>query len=233
MKQRIKQWFFSPGRKLRRLRGGVAKGMLMELDLSHQSQYYWGLYERELFPVLRRLIPSCKSLVDVGANDGYYTMAFLKSSAEQVVACEPGPAMRQLLVNANANGYQPNGRFSVEQRLVGHEEGMVSITDLVRDLPRPVLLKVDIDGGEADLLESAEGCECFQDLRWVIETHSKELEDQCIKWLHSHNYKTRIISKAFWRHLIPEHRPLAHNRWQVAEPDSPRDPQTTPGSTIS
>jgi len=50
-----KQWFFSPGRKPRRMRGGIGRGMIMELDLSHQSQYYWGLYEREIFPVLRRL----------------------------------------------------------------------------------------------------------------------------------------------------------------------------------
>ena|SRR2546427_118010 len=86
MKQIVKQWLLPQGRKLRRVRGGVVKGMLMELDLLHQSQQYWGLYERELFTVLRRLIPSCKSLVDVGANDGYYTMAFLKSAAERVTA---------------------------------------------------------------------------------------------------------------------------------------------------
>src|SRR5438552_2312787 len=99
MKQSIKRLFYSEGRKLRRVRGGVGKGMLMELDLSHQSQYYLGLYEREIYRVLRRLIRSCKTLVDVGANDGYYTIAFLQSSAERVIGCEPGHVIAQLLAN--------------------------------------------------------------------------------------------------------------------------------------
>ena|SRR2546428_2661464 len=127
--------------------------------------------------------------------------------------------MRQLIVNAEANGYQLNKRFFVEKRLVGHGQGMIGIVDLIRDLPRPILLKVDIDGGEANLLESAEGCKYLQDLRWVIETHSKELEGQCIHWLRFHGYDTRIIRNAFWRCILPEQRPLAHNRWLVAGPN--------------
>jgi hypothetical protein len=218
MKQKIKQWFFSSGRELRRLRGGLAQGLLMELDLSNQLQCYWGLYEREIFPVIRRLMPSCKSLIDIGANDGYYTMAFLNSSAKRVIACEPSAVMAQLLANAEANGHRRDGRFSIEQRLIGNEKGMLSIAELVRDLPRPILLKVDIDGGEVNLLESAEDCDFLRELHWVIETHSKELEDLCMQWLCAHRYKARIIPNAFWRRILPEQRPIEHNRWLVGEP---------------
>jgi hypothetical protein len=192
--------------------------MLMELDLAHQSQRYWGLDERELVAAFRRLIPACKSLIDVGANDGYYTMVFLQSKAERVIACEPGEPMDQLLANARANGYEPGERFTIERRFVGTGEGCVSITELVRDLPRPVFLKVDIDGGEGDLLRSAEDCAFLSDLRWLIETHSKELEAECIAWLKAHGYQTRIIYNAPWRVLLPEQRPIPHNRWLIAEP---------------
>ncbi|MDX6692486.1 MAG: hypothetical protein QOF02_89 [Blastocatellia bacterium] len=222
MKQALKRLLVPEGRKLRRLRGGLAKGMLMELDLSNQSQRYWGLDERELVAAFRRLIPSSQSLIDVGANDGYYTMAFLQSRAARVVACEPGPAMEQLLANARANGFETGERFIAEQRFVGAGENSVSIAELVRDLPRPVFLKVDIDGGEVELLRSAEGCDCLMDLRWLIETHSKELEEGCVRWLQSHGYSTRIIYNAPWRVLLPEQRPLEHNRWLVAEPSSAR-----------
>jgi hypothetical protein len=218
MKQAIKRLLVPEGRRLRRLRGGLAKGMMMELDLSNQSQRYWGLDERELVAAFRRMIPACRSLIDVGANDGYYTMAFLQSKAARVVACEPGPAMEQLLSNARANGYETGERFIAEQRFIGAGEGSVSIAELVRDLPRPVFLKVDIDGGEVELLQSAENCDCLSDLRWLIETHSKELEEQCIAWLEAHGYKTRIIYNAPWRVLLPEQRPIPHNRWLVAEP---------------
>jgi hypothetical protein len=218
MKQAIKRLLVPNGRHLRRLRGGLAKGMLMELDLANQSQRYWGLDERELVTAFRRFIPACQSLIDVGANDGYYTMAFLQSKAARVVACEPGPPMEQLLANAHANGFEPGERFTAERRFVGSGEGCVSIAELVRDLPRPVFLKVDIDGGEVDLLQSAEGCDALSDLRWLIETHSKELEAGCIRWLEAHGYTTRIIYNAPWRVLLPEQRPLEHNRWLVAEP---------------
>lgn len=218
LKQQIKQLLIPKGRKLRLMRGGIAKGMWMELDLAMQSQRYWGLDERELLTTLRGLIPTCKSLIDIGANDGFYTLAFLNSSAERVVACEPGPPMRQLLRNAAANGYHPGERFTVEQRLIGLGNGQLGVTKLVEDLPCPILLKVDIDGGEFELLESAETSLTLPELRWVIETHSKELEAQCLDWLQSHRYQTRIIYNAPWRKLLPEQRPIPHNRWLLAVP---------------
>ncbi len=190
----------------------------MELDLADQLQRYWGLDEREVIAAFRRFIPVCRSLVDVGANDGYYTMAFLRTTAERVIACEPGAAMKQLLANAQANGFAPGARFTVERRFAGAGDGCVSIAALVKDLPRPIFLKVDIEGGEVDLLRSAEGCGCLGDLRWLIETHSKELEEQCLAWLQAHGYRTQIIYNAPWRILLPELRPLEHNRWLMAEP---------------
>jgi hypothetical protein len=218
MKQEIKRLLFPQGRHFRKLRGGIAKGMLMELDLAHQSQRYFGIDERELLATLRRLINQASSLVDVGANDGFYTMAFLRSKATRVVACEPGPVAEQLLVNAKVNGYEPGERFTVERRCVGPHAGEVSLVELVKELPRPAFLKVDIDGGEFDLLRSAETCESLNTLSWLIETHSAELERQCIAWLESRGYRTRIIYNAAWRALLPEQRPLDHNRWLVAEP---------------
>lgn len=218
MKQAIKRLLVPEGRQLRRLRGGLAKGMLMELDLAHQSQRYWGIDERELITAFRRFIPVCRSLIDVGANDGYYTMAFLQSKAERIIACEPGEAMELLLANARANGFETGERFTAERRFVGSGDGCVSITELVSDLPKPVFLKVDIDGGEGDLLRSAEDSDCLSDLRWLIETHTKELEAECIEWLQARGYQTRIIYNAPWRILLPELRPIEHNRWLVAEP---------------
>jgi hypothetical protein len=223
MKQALKRLLVPEGRQLRRLRGGLAKGMLMELDLAHQSQRYWGLDERELVAAFRRFIPACRSLIDVGANDGYYTMAFLQSKAARVIACEPDTPMEQLLANARANGFETGERFTAERRFVGSGEGCVSIAELVKDLPRPIFLKVDIDGGEVDLLQSAEGCDCLSDMRWLIETHSKELEAGCISWLQAHGYQTRIIYNAPWRVLLPEQRPIPHNRWLVAEPAGARN----------
>ncbi len=142
----------------------------MELDLRCQSQRYWGFDEREILAPIQRLGLACKSLVDVGANDGYYTMSFLRSHAERVVACEPSPVVNLLLRNAAANGYQMDQQFSVISKPIGRGPGCLSITELVSNLPRPILLKVDIDGGEYDLLTSAENCRFISETRWLLET---------------------------------------------------------------
>lgn len=217
MKTLIKQLLLPKGGNLRRLQGGLPKGMLMDIDLANRLQHYLGLYERELLTPLTRLISSSRSCVDVGANDGYYTLAFLRSAAERVVACEPGP-VTPLLANAQANGFYPDGRFTIERRLIGLGEGELSISELIKGLPHPILLKVDIEGGEFDCLRSAEAFPLLAELSWVIETHSKELEERCIEWLVANNYQAKIIDNAFWRVLVPEYREIPHNRWLVAVP---------------
>ena len=218
MKQFLKKLFLPEGRQVRRVRGGLAKGMLMELDLHSQSQRYWGLDEREIMTEMKKLSLGCKSLIDVGANDGYYTMAFLKSSAERVVACEPGPSADVLRRNAAANGYELDQRFSIVSKPIGIGSEYLTITKLVEGLPQPILLKVDIEGGESDLLASSADCPSLSEMRWLIETHSPELETRCIDWLRSHAYQARIIDNARWRLLLPELRPLRHNRWLIASP---------------
>lgn len=192
----------------------------MELDLQSQSQRYWGFDEREILGPIQRLATGCKTLVDVGANDGYYTIAFLQTPAERIVACEPGQIMDRLLSNAAANGYQLNERFTVVSKPIGLGAGCVTITELLEHLPRPIMLKVDIEGGEYDLLRSAEDYPFIFDTRWLIETHAAQLETKCIEWLNAHGQRTRIIDNARWRVLLPDLRPLAHNRWLMATPVS-------------
>lgn len=220
IKKSLKECFLPRGRKLRRLRGGLAKGMLMEFDLRDQLQLYLGLYEREVRRSLLRLMPTCMTCVDIGGNEGYYTLAFLRSGAQRVVACGPASVVERLLRNAEFNGYRLNEYFSVERRSIGKGEGKkwLTVADLVRRLPRPILLKVDVEGGEFGALQSAEGYPFLAELCWVIETYSRELEMKCEYWLRSHGYKARVIRDAGWRALVPERRPLPHNRWLVAEP---------------
>jgi hypothetical protein len=56
------------------------------------------------------------------------------------------------------------------------------------------------------------------DVRLLVEVHSHELESRCIKFLEKHRYTSKVISNSRWRRLIPELRPLPHNRWIWAKP---------------
>ena len=47
----------------------------------------------------------------------------------------------------------------------------------------------------------------------LIETHSTSLEDQSIELLQNFGFATEVIKNGWYRRLIPEQRPIDHNRW--------------------
>ena len=217
IKNVLKKYFFNTsGPKV--IYGGLANGMKINYDLNHRLQHLLGLYEREIYPYLRLGIKKSLTLIDIGANDGYYVLAFLKTG-KKVIACEPGYISDELEKNALINGYSPGKDFMMEKRLVGlsKENGYISIEQLVDSSQSPFFFLVDIDGGEFELLKSCGSNFDFSKATWIIETHSEELESQCIRFLKERKYNVTIIKNAWWRFLIPEQRPLEHNRWLFAE----------------
>src|ERR1041385_6375740 len=194
------------GSRLRKIKSGIGIGSWMLLDLQHQLQRFLGLDERELAPFVNEFVRKSSTRVDVGANDGLYTIHFLASTAKEVLACEPGPAKARLLENAAANGHNLSSRFRLEERLIGTDEGSVSLAELLRSSPRPIFVKVDVDGAEIDVLRSCESLTNLEQVVWLVEVHSMDLEKESIEWFQRHGYTVTILSPAWWRRLIPEHR---------------------------
>ena len=104
------------------------------------------------------------------------------------------------------------------QKFVGNEEGdqRLRLDSLLVSLKEPCFIKMDIDGGEVEVLRGSARLLEFDDVRWLIETHSVELEAECIRILQEAGYVTKIIRNAWWRFFIPEQRPIPHNRWLIA-----------------
>ncbi|HEY4285037.1 MAG TPA: FkbM family methyltransferase [Chthoniobacterales bacterium] len=190
----------------------------MKIDLQTQLQRYLGLDEREVAAAISNMADGASTLMDIGANDGYYTLAFLRSEAERVISCEPGPVSGDLLSNAAANGYAPSARFTPHCRLVGTHHGELSLAELIEGCPQPIFIKVDVEGSEVDVLRSSESGQQPRQISWVVETHSLELENECARWFLQKGYQTRVIRPAWWRWFLPEFRPAAHNRWLIAYP---------------
>ena len=80
----------------------------------------------------------------------------------------------------------------------------------------PILLKMDIDGGELGALESGKDILGKKRFLIIVETHSLELENQCIHYLSELGYACEVVKNAWWRFFFPEERPIAHNRWFIA-----------------
>lgn len=217
MKEHFKKIFF-PDLNKQKIFSGPAKGMFVKYNINHRSQHLLGLYEREIYPYLKKGIQKSSVLIDIGANDGYYVLAFLKSG-KKVIACEPSSILNELIYNSNLNGFYEPKDFLVEKRMIGPMNSIdfISAELLVKNIQDKIFFLVDIDGGEFDLLVSTGNEFDHSSSTWLIETHSKELEDQCCDFLEKRNYRVTIIKNAWWRKIIPEKRPLAHNRWLYAE----------------
>ncbi len=170
---------------------------------------------------MRWLSEGIRCLIDIGAAHGEYTLyGLLCTGAEKVISFEPShEGMVLLLHNLQLNSLEEDLRLEVHAKYVGDTTGTdcVSADDLARSIVFPCLIKMDIDGGEVTVLRAAaKNLLAMHNLRWLTETHSSELESECIDILQSAGYSTIIISNAWWRRFIPEQRPNQQNRWLIA-----------------
>jgi len=219
----VKQLVVPRGRAPRSIRTGPFRGLRMELDLTTQSQLYIGTFEREVYRWLERFSAEIRSAIDIGSREGEYTLYFLaKTSADRVIAFEPEIAIHQrFMSNLELNNLGHDPRLRLVSSFVGARNGdnECTLDSLVGSFSTPCLIKIDVEGGEASILQGAQRLLELGHVRWIIETHSRDLEEQCVRILRAANYQTRIIPNAWWRGVLPELRVsevIRHNRWLAA-----------------
>jgi hypothetical protein len=217
---RLKNFVFRPERGPRQILAGPFKGIRMNLSLRHQTQVCLGFFEKETHPWLRKLSKSIGTGIDIGAAHGEHTLFFLlKTGATKVYAFEPDPSCLPLLAeNLELNELTRSERLQICEKFAGDTESDREMRlDSLRDaMNLPCLIKVDVDGAEENVLKGASQLNQLPDIRWLIETHSKELEAACLGILSDAGYQTRIIHNAWWRFAVPELRTIPHNRWLAA-----------------
>jgi len=216
----LKNLFVPPGSRERTILAGPFKEFQMQLSLRSQTQIYLGLWEREVYSCLRRLSQDIRTAVDIGAARGEYTLFFLKkTTAEKVYAFEPDSAVSEVLShNLALNGLSGLDRLERSARFVGAycDHRQVSLDSLLPYLNWPCLIKMDVDGYEEEILKGANVLNLQHGVRWLIETHSKELELACVRILSERGFRTKVIPNAWWRAILPEQRLVEQNRWLAA-----------------
>jgi len=89
----------------------------------------------------------------------------------------------------------------------------VAIDDLVTQFFVPQFIKIDIEGGEVAALRGASRTLSEHKPGLLIEVHSLALEAECLEILRGHGYAPDVVNQ---RRVLPDYRPLAHNRWIIA-----------------
>ncbi len=221
MKQAIKKLFFKDGDIDYLFSRGILKGLRFTTNPMHKIQRILGLDEREIELITRNFTSRAKSAIDVGANDGWYTLFFASiPTVKHVIACEPEDQYTNaFLHNLEINPTVEQGKIKVIRAFVGTNQAgnYVTIDELTENLPEPVLLKIDVDGGEVDVLESAQKTLVSKKTFLIIETHSPQLEKDCATHLQNLGFKVTIVKNAWYRSFIKDLRPLEQNRWLYAE----------------
>lgn len=215
----VKQRIVPSGRSPRIVKSGILKGVTFDLDLRHQTQVYLGLNERELFPFFRALSVEAKTALDIGAAEGLYSIYWLASAhVEKVIAFEPDEFLvKHIEHNLELNGLQDSGRIEIVQKFVGEKDNDGECRlDSFANIQFPCVIKMDIEGAEVKALRHARSLLDPSKTRWIIEVHGLDLERECLEILTQAGYAPSVVSAAWWRHVLPEYRPLEHNRWVVA-----------------
>jgi hypothetical protein len=213
MKQELKN-ILLPGAGPRRLPLGLARGIHMHIDFTTQTHHYFGLYEVELNRHLRRVLRRGIRSFDIGVQHGYDSLLMAQCTRAPVAAFECDEASfvemdRNFALNPQlrplirpVRGIVGDGQDNIRLDHWAYNDGFV-----------PDFIKIDIDGGELAALRSAERLLSTRKPSLLVEVHTPHLEQECGRLLVTHGYRPLIVNA---RRLLPDHRPIEHNRWLIA-----------------
>ena len=182
---------------------------------------WMGLYELRKQQALRRLVAPGMTVCDIGANAGFYTLGLARLVGEhgRVLAFEPLPRnlekiQRHLSLNRVANVTLSDCALSDVTGTLRFSEGDSDFTGRIsqekgdlevqsirldqyleeRSLPDPALLKIDVEGAEARVLEGAKKLMLRVHPVLVLALHGPSQKSQCFEILRSLGYHLSGLS---------------------------------------
>jgi len=154
---------------------GPFRGARIHLNPRCSMRKIFGIYEHELNGWIETVLPRVNTVLDVGANDGYFTFgcaaAFRRlGKSAKIIAFEPIKKHIEELQTSVENQPQDQIQFSLHNCLVGAEvkSGMMTLDALSEAIPKGIadridtsyaqdnaLIKIDVEGAELDVIEGA------------------------------------------------------------------------------
>jgi hypothetical protein len=139
---------------------GPFRGASVVMNPRHSIRKLLGVYEHELNEWLTQAIPQVTRVIDVGANDGYFTFgcdaAFRRNGIRgRIVAIE---AQQQHVEQLRAGQQRTGIDLKIIEAFAGarNRDGYITLDALdVPDRDR-TLIKIDVEGAEEDVIAGAQ-----------------------------------------------------------------------------
>ena len=159
---------------------GPFRGGRVVMNPRNSLRKIFGLYEHELNPWLEQALRRVARVLDVGANDGYFTFgcaaAFRRMGrAGEIICFEPQARhVKDLRTSVAAQG-DSDIQFEIVPALVGGAlgDGITTLDAWPADERRNTLVKIDVEGAELDVVEGAASWLVPSNL-FLIEVHHEE-----------------------------------------------------------
>jgi FkbM family methyltransferase len=183
------------------------------------SHFVKGDFEPYKTEAFLKIIEPEDVFFDIGAHFGYFSIIAADKGAKKVFAFEPRPSNTKFLkkhlvlnevpnvtlVEAAVAASEGYGKFNTKTgSALGHLDKMgdlevkvVNLDEMVRKelLPKPDLIKIDVEGGEMEVLNGIREIVRTCRPRLLVATHSQSLHDFVINFLEENNYTYRILNQ--------------------------------------
>ena len=183
------------------VRGGINAGMKWRVG-AHTHGCWLGTYEMPKQQAVERLVRTGMNVVDIGANAGFYTLAFsrLVGRTGHVWAFEPlGTNAASLLQHMSVNRL---ANVTVVQCAVAESAGLRGFRRAAHDamgslsadagdylvptvrldeypMPVPDLVKIDVEGGELGVLRGADRLIAGRRTTWLVALDDRASHAAC------------------------------------------------------
>lgn len=209
-----------PKRSVVRVLSGLNRGMKWIVGASIHGCWI-GSYEPSKQRSLARQVQPGMKVFDIGANAGFYTLAFSRLVGEggHVWAFEPlAENVHNLLRHIELNGLrnvtvmqaavadragfvefqvaESNSMGSITGAATGYKVPAVSLDDLIDRgvVPLPDLIKMDVEGAESRVLEGAKGLLRARTTVLFIALHGEQQKERCREILEAAGYEVYLLT---------------------------------------